>query len=368
VNKGDAANASKFLSPRLSGEELSVLLVGTDRREKNELGRSDTIILLTLKPKEKKAILISIPRDMRVKVPGHGRTKINHAYSYGGIPLLVHTVSDFLKVNIHHYAITDFHGFKDIVDILGGVDIYVEKKLYDPRHKINIDPGWHHFDGEEALKYVRFRHDQKGDFGRIERQQKFFHAIFNKVAKASSIWKIPSLVNSVAKYLETDMSVSEMISLARTYLSVKEENIQMTMLPGQPARIGGVSYVLPEEEKISEIMYWVKNKGELPDFLKQDLKGISVVVLNGCGKEGWARRVSSHMKSILDVKVVSIGDAQNDNFIGTVIQFKPGSREAASVVKKWLGFGYLEEKEDLKADLLIILGKDSLSKLEGRIS
>jgi|Deesub1362A_J573_1020465.scaffolds.fasta_scaffold02405_3 LCP family protein required for cell wall assembly len=369
VNKGNAANASKFLTPRSSNmKELNILLVGEDTRKKTEKGRADTIILLTLKPKEKKAILISIPRDMRVEVPGYGRTKINHAYAYGSVPLLVKTVSEFLDVDIHHYVVTNFHGFRKIIDLLGGVDIYVEKRLYDPEHNIFIEAGWQHMDGAEALKYVRFRHDQKGDFGRIERQQKFFRAIFKKVARASSIWKIPSLVNSVAEYLETDMSVSQMVSLARTYLSLKEDDIQMTLLPGRPARIGGISYVLPEEEKISEIMYWVKEKGELPEFLKEDLKGVSVTVLNGCGKKGWATRVSSHMKSVLNVNVASIGDAENDNFMGTVIQFKPGNREAANAVKSWLGFGYLEEREDLNTDLVIILGKDSISKLEGRIS
>lgn len=369
VNKGNAANASKFLTPREKDmKELNILLVGVDARTKKENGRADTIIILSLKPKEKKAILLSIPRDMRVEVPGYGKTKINHSFAYGEIPLLVKTVSNFLGIDIHHYAAVDFNGFVKIVDILGGVDIYVEKRLYDPVHNIHITPGWHRMDGKTALKYVRFRHDPRGDFGRIERQQKFFRAVFNKVARASSLWKIPSLVNSVAEYLETDMSVSQMVSLARMYLSLEEDDIQMTMLPGRPARIGGVSYVLPEEEKISEIMYWVKEKGKLPDFLKKDLNGVSVSVLNGCGEKGWATRVSSHMKSVLNVNVASIGDAENDNFIGTVIQFKPGYREAASAVKSWLGFGYLEEKEDLNTDLVIILGKDSISRLEGRIS
>jgi LCP family protein required for cell wall assembly len=369
INKGNAANASKFLTPREKDlKELNILLVGIDARTERERGRADTIIVLSLKPKEKKAILISIPRDMRVEVPGYGMTKINHSFAYGEMPLLVKTVSSFLDMDIHHYAVADFNGFVKIVDILGGVNIYVEKRLYDPVHNIFINPGWHHMDGETALKYVRFRRDPKGDFGRIERQQKFFRAIFKKLARASSIWKIPSLADSVAEHLETDMSVSQMVSLARTYLSLKEDDIQMVLLPGYTARIGGVSYVLPEEDKISEIMYWVREKGELPEFLKEDLEDISVTVLNGCGKRGWATRVSSYMKSILNVNVTSIGDAENDDFIGTVIQFKPGNREAASAVKNWLGFGYLEEKEDLNTDLLIILGKDSISKLEGRIS
>ncbi len=370
VNKGsNVANAKSFLSPRLPGErEVNVLLVGTDKREKNERGRADTIILLSLRPREKKVVLLSIPRDMRVKVPGHGRTKINHAYAYGGAPLLIQTVSNFLDIKIHHYAITDFQGFADIVDTLGGVDIYVEKRLYDPQHKILIEPGWRHMRGSEALKYVRFRHDAQGDFGRIKRQQKFFQAIFSKAASIGSIWKIPSLVSAVAEHLETDMSVSEMISLARTYLSIEKDDIQMAMLPGYPKTINGISYVIPEEGKISEIMYWVREKGEIPSFLKEDLTGVSVKVLNGCGEKGWARKVSKHLKSVLKVRVVSIGDAESSDLKGTVIQFKSGSEREAGVIKDWLGFGHLEEKEDLKVDVVIILGKDSLSKLEGRVS
>ena len=212
VRQNSSNSRQDFLSKARRSKPFNVLLIGADVRGKIKVGRSDTIIIARLDPSKKRAVLISIPRDTRVKVEGHGFTKINHSYAYGGVPLLIKTIKSFLNIEINHYAEVDFRGFKKIVDALGGVDIYVDKELVDQKSRIHIKPGLNHLKGEEALGYVRFRKDPRGDFGRIERQQKFFQALIDKSSSWSSLWRLPRLVEIVAENLRTDMSAFEMLN------------------------------------------------------------------------------------------------------------------------------------------------------------
>ncbi len=362
--------AREALSKRSRDQKINLLLIGIDRREqKHDLGRADTVIVASLRPGEKKAVLLSIPRDMRVEIPGHGTTKINHAYAYGGAALVIETVKSFLGININHYALVDFRGFVKSVDALGGVDIYVEKEMLDVKGRIHFTPGWHRMDGKEALKYVRFRHDAQGDFGRIERQQKFFKAVLKKASKISSIWRIPALVEVIAQRVETDMDVSEMLYLGRAFMSVKEDDVDMAMLPGEPGNVGGVSYVLPKEGAIKEMIFWVEKKGELPPPVQTEvLEGVRAEVLNGCGEEGWAYKVGERLGE-LGLTFTKAADAESFDFKDTVIFYQADDYEAAAEIRRWLGFGELAEVSETSqsVDLVITLGQDSLEKLKERL-
>jgi LCP family protein required for cell wall assembly len=362
--------ARKVLNKRAKDQKINLLLIGIDKREqKHDLGRADTIIVASLRPGEKKAVLLSIPRDMRVEIPGYGTTKINHAYAYGGAALVIETVKNFLGIDINHYALVDFRGFAKSVDALGGVDIYVEKEMLDVKSKIHFTPGWHHMDGKEALKYVRFRRDAQGDFGRIKRQQKFFKAVLKQAGKISSVWRLPSLIEVIAQRLETDMDVSEMLYLGRAFMSVKEDDVEMVMLPGKPGNIGGVSYVLPQEGAIREIIYWVEKKGELPPPVQTEvLKGIRVEVLNGCGEEGWAYKVGERL-SELGLTFIKAADAESFDFKKTIISYQTSDYKAATEIRRWFGFGELTEVSETSqsVDLVITLGQDSLTRLKERL-
>lgn len=362
--------AREVLSKRARNQKINVLLIGIDKRElKHDLGRADTIIVASLRPGEKKAVLLSIPRDMRVDIPGHGTTKINHAYAYGGAALVIETVKNFLGLDINHYALVDFRGFAKSVDALGGVDIYVDEEMLDVKGKIHFTPGWQRMDGKEALKYVRFRHDARGDFGRIERQQIFFKAIFKKASKISSVWRLPALVEVIDQQLETDMDVSEILYLGRAFMSVKEDDVDMAMLPGEPGNIGGVSYVLPQEGAIREMVYWVERKGELPPPVQTEvLEGVKAEVLNGCGEEGWAYKVGERL-SELGLTFIRAADASSFTYKNTVISYQTDDYEAAAELRRWLGFGELTEASETSQsiDLVITLGQDSLGKLRERL-
>jgi len=157
--------------PLDTSKSFNALLIGTDRRTKEEAGRSDVMILTHLDPKNKKITLLSIPRDTRVEIPGHGYDKINAAFnsdyfSDGGIALSIKTVANLLGVDskdIPYYAIVNFDGFVKIIDALGGVTIDVKERMYYRSWtgdvKIDLKPGVQHLDGKKALEYVRFRHD-----------------------------------------------------------------------------------------------------------------------------------------------------------------------------------------------------------------
>lgn len=240
-------------------ERVNILFFGVDER-KEDRGRSDTIIFISLNLKDRKINLLSIPRDTRVLIPGVGYDKINHAYNYGGIDLAVRTIEEFLGVTINYYAKMNFQQFEKLIDALGGIDIEVEKPMYytDRTDKlyIRLTPGKHHLNGKEALGYVRFRHDPLGDLGRIERQQKFLRALYNQMREKISLTDLPQYINLVGSTIETNISFYEALFLVSKFYNIENQNIDMSMMPGIPENINGISYVIPDFNKIKE---WKKS-------------------------------------------------------------------------------------------------------------
>jgi len=150
MNQNVTAEIKSTLSPVDTKPQApaTILLLGIDKREaENDSGRADTIMLLHINPLEKRALLLSIPRDTLVDIPGHGKDKINAAYAFGGEELMIKTVSEFLDAQINHYATIDFEGFVKLVDALGGVDIVIERPIEDPKAGAFLSAGNHHFTG-----------------------------------------------------------------------------------------------------------------------------------------------------------------------------------------------------------------------------
>ena len=192
----------------LSGKK-NIVVMGCDIR-KDDVGRSDTLFVVMLDKSKKNAALLSVPRDTRVKIKGHGWDKINAAFAYGGQKLTRETVQDFLGIKLDNYVLVDFRGFKGLVDAVGGVDINVEKRMYyyDPYDGFEIDlrPGMQHMDGKPAMQYVRYR-DEEGDIGRIRRQQKFLMALYRHIASKNIIAKIPGISKQIMSMVKTDLSL-----------------------------------------------------------------------------------------------------------------------------------------------------------------
>ncbi len=232
-------------------DKMTIMVMGVDRRRDDD-GRSDTLLVATIDPKKETAAVISVPRDTRVKISGHGYEKINHAFAYGGHRLSQRSVEGLLGVPMEHYILVDIHAFERIIDALGGVEIDVEKRMYyeDPWDDdgglvIDLQPGLQHMDGETAIQYVRYR-DEEGDIGRISRQQKFIRAVMEKMASPGIVLKLPVIVKEVSSAVETDLSLNDMVSLVSIVRDVQKKGVPMDMVPGKPAYIDEISYWLPD--------------------------------------------------------------------------------------------------------------------------
>ena len=245
------------------------LILGVDERD-DDVGRSDTIIVLSTNMATKRIGLISIPRDSRVEVPNYGETKINHAYAYGGVALTKQVVEKTLNMKMDNYVVFNFKSFKNIIDLIGGVDIDIEKDMYyrddydvDGGLLIYFKKGYHHLNGQHAMEYVRYR-DGEGDIGRVHRQQKFLDALLSKMTKPEIIPKIPKLVREMLISVKTDIRFDDLMSYLSFLKPNQKYSTQAVMAPGTP-------------KMIDDLSYWVLDYS----MLQENLKSLNNFILHG---------------------------------------------------------------------------------------
>ncbi|PEI95139.1 LytR family transcriptional regulator [Bacillus pseudomycoides] len=231
-----------------SKQPVSILLLGADERGADK-GRSDSIMLLTLNPKQSSMEIVSIPRDTYTEIVGKGKKdKINHAYAFGGIDMSVKTVENFLDIPIDYYIEVNMEGFRDIVDAVGGID--VNNDLAFTLEGMSFEKGNIHLNGEQALKYTRMRkEDPRGDFGRQMRQRQVLEAVISKGANISSITKLGTMLGAVEKNVKTNLSQDQMWDLQSNYKAAmnKKEEIQ---IPGDGHKQDGVwYYFVPDKDR-----------------------------------------------------------------------------------------------------------------------
>ena len=236
-------------------DKATIMIMGVDERD-DDVGRSDTLMIASIDPKTNQASLLSVPRDTRVKIKGHGFDKVNAAYAYGKEKLSQDTVENLLGVNIDHYIIINTKSFKKIIDAIGGIDIDVPKRMHyeDPWDDdggliIDFQPGMQHMDGAKAVTYVRYR-DEEGDLGRIRRQQDFVRACMEKIVSPAIIPKLPSVIKEVMGSIETDLSFRQLLEFAGTLKESKNNGLKTDMVPGKPLYIEGISYWIPDLNKL----------------------------------------------------------------------------------------------------------------------
>ncbi len=221
--------------------------------------RTDTIILVNVDPRTKSVNALSIPRDSKVYLPGNnGVNKINAAHAIGGIEMTKKTIEDTLGVHIDRYIMVHDDAVKEIVNAMDGLDVYVEKPMhyndYSGNLHINFTKGEHHLDGQQAVEYLRFRHDALGDIGRTQRQQWLLRSLLTKMKQPSTITKIPDIISVAKKYVKTDMSFYEMSQYAALAKHIDMDKIEIAMLPGAPNQKGYISYWILDPEKTQEVI------------------------------------------------------------------------------------------------------------------
>lgn len=212
--------------------------------------------------------MFSLPRDTRVAIEGHGHDKINHAMSYGGIPLVESSVENLLGIEIDHYVKVNFDGFINVIDALGGVNVDVPARMYKPLEAIDLLPGYQTLDGADALAFVRWRGDGTGDYGRIERQQQFIAALTEKI-KGMSMSQALNVVSAVMDSIETDMSVRQMTSYGTTVLGMGTESIKTYSFVGSELWLNGVNYVEPDMTAIADIVNKMQHGEPEPEVVPE---------------------------------------------------------------------------------------------------
>ena len=236
-------------TPSLSGSKPIVLLmVGSGARPGEDVMHSlaDSIHLVFVNPAKKRSVMVGIPRDAYVPIPGRGSGKINSSLFYGGPELMVQTVENLANVQIDYWAITTFWGFTDMVDSVGGLTMNVPFAMNDSYARADFQPGVQDLSGRDALAFARTRHDlQMGDFARQENGGRLFLASLANFQRAyrSDPSSLIEWLGAGLRNIETTMSLGEIMPLAFTASSIPVKNVQNVVLPGGVGTAGTMSVV-----------------------------------------------------------------------------------------------------------------------------
>lgn len=231
-----------------NAQPISILLLGVDER-KGDVGRSDTTIVMTLNPERSSMQMVSIPRDTRTEIVGHGTVdKINHAYAFGGPKMSMETVEKFTGIPLNYYIRVNMEALIALVDAVDGITV---------QNNIDFTEAGYHFqkgavplNGKKALAYVRMRHqDPNGDFGRNERQRKIITGVIDKAASIKSVTRFDDILNALGKNVKTNMTFDDMMNIQKNYRNCRN-NIYEYEVKGTGQMINNIYYlVVPDKEK-----------------------------------------------------------------------------------------------------------------------
>ncbi|MBP9092626.1 LCP family protein [bacterium] len=330
------------LWPKLASR-MNVLLMGVDSNgrdtERFTGCRSDTMIIASLDPESKKVSLVSIPRDSRVRIAdNHGVDKINSAHAFGGPELAVKTVGEDFGVPIDHYIVIDTQGLKKVFEALGPVEILIEKPMHyrDRAGRLNIalEPGLNKLDAAGLEEYVRYRHDAKGDIGRIERQQWFLRQVKKKLEEPQVLLKLPELCKLAGEYVRTDLSVEDMLKLAAFSKEIKTNKIQTAMLPGDPVTISGGSYWVPQPEASALMLHRMTGAPQSVSVIaantgatihsKRHSRSDEALAMDGSSETALSDSIATN-----DNLAAQCAAAYSDKPVSIILRYAKGSEETA---------------------------------------
>lgn len=342
-------------------------------------GLSDSMLLLRFDPEADKVSVLSIPRDTRVYIDGHGVRKINHANEYGGPALTANVASELLGgVQIDRYVRVNVQGMEKLIDALGGVTVNVPKDMkyndFSQHLYIDLKKGIQHLDGDKAMQFLRYRYDDYGDISRVQRQQMLMRSVVEQTLKPATVIKVPKILSVIQSHLDTNLTVRELMALSNFASKTDRSNIKMMMLPGDfNSGDERVSYWLPQYERINKLMTQHFNLPQASDDL-------TIAENRYASREGIAditnprikifvqdsTRSQKALQSALDIlreagyrRVVASKNWQDLLPVTRVIA-QSGDDEAAEEVRSILGVGrvVVESTGVIKSDVTIQLGRD----------
>ncbi|MEB3340960.1 LCP family protein [Okeania sp.] len=332
-------------------------------------GLSDTMLLVRFDPKNQKLTLLSIPRDTRTYVEDRGLTKINSANHYGGPATSAKAVSELLGgVGIDRYVRVNVQGVEKLIDALGGVRVNVpaDMKYQDDSQHLYIDlkAGEQHLNGDQALQFLRFRYDNLGDIGRVQRQQLLMRSFVEQSVNLKTLSRLPKILSVIQSHVDTNLSVEELVALMNFAAKVDRQNVQMLMVPGE--------FSDPKEFKAS---YWLPDLRSLDDMVAKHFDfgyqrlepenldyGMRVAIQDST--DNW-ETVDQLVRNLNDAGYwnVRVSKPWTTPLQVTRIVAQKGDITLAKAVQKSLGFGevFVESTGALRSDVTIQLGQDSLT-------
>jgi LCP family protein required for cell wall assembly len=408
-----------ILTDQEKGEPANFLLIGSDSRafvgneaEEEAFGteedtgpqHSDTMMILHVEPDAKSGLLVSLPRDLLVEIPGHGSGEmLNAAYAYGGAPLLIETIQTNFNIPIHHYLEVDFKGFANVVSAIGGVKLWFPTAVHDPYTGLEVlEPGCVELSGDQALAYARSRHyyvprDEQdpapwtwnpdserassgwyatgSDIDRIPRQQYFLRTLSQQAIDntADNPIRLIGLLDAVIDNFKRDesLTIGQLKALIKTFRGLNPATVQMTTIPNMPAPSNPNRVVVkrPDADPIIQRLQSFAVPQGLPELLAPET--VRVRVVNGSGIKGQARASLDQFVAHGFVAAGEPADAERNDYEHTQVRYAPDKSEAGATVAIMLGTTNLVEAatadDALGADVLVIVGRD-YDTLDGAIS
>ncbi|MEH2135745.1 LCP family protein [Nostoc sp.] len=335
-------------------------------------GLSDVMLLLKFDPETKKIIMLSIPRDTRTQIEGYGVKKINAANVDGGPALTARTVSNLLGgAGIDRYIRINVLGVAKLIDALGGVTVYVPKNMKyqdDSQHLyINLKAGKQHLSGDQALQLLRFRHDELGDIGRIQRQQMVIRALMDQTLNPTTVAQLPKVLDVVKDHIDTNLTVEELVALMGFGVRTNRSNMQMLMLPGRFSEKGefDASYWLPNKDGIAKLMaQHFGLESEQSQQTTTDPRSLRIAIQDSTGGDRSNLQPLIRALEKSGYRNIYIAKAWGEPLDVTHIVAQQGDGNSAESIRNTLGFGEVrvESTGNLGSDVSIQVGQDWLQQ------
>ena len=370
---------------------VNILVMGLDEardvdgaQPEDLVGRTDTMLLVRVDPEQEVVNILSIPRDTQVEIPGYGVDKINQANFEGGAELAAQTViHNFNEVEIDRYVRVSTVAFKEIVDLVGGVEVFVPKAMeYEDQTQglyIDLKPGLQTLDGDEAEQFARFRQDSYGDIGRVQRQQVLLKALRQRITSPAVLPKLPQIIRVLQTHIDTNLSAEEILALAGFGLDLEGQDLQMVMLPGRfssPEEYQA-SYWLADQTASSELMrtYFDAQPAELvADAVgttyydppsDRTVSSLAIAVQNATDDPYASYSMAEYLREQGFYNVYVMPDWSGIN-PETAVVAQRGDLGSAQAVRSTLDLGQIvsDSTGDIDSDLTIRVGEDWLAQVD----
>lgn len=350
--------------PRNLDRPLTVLVLGVapeykyyhQRAPEDFRGLSDVNLLVRFDPATKHINVLSIPRDVYVRIPGYGWYILNHANKFGGPDLARQVVSNLMGIEIDAYVAVSVEAIRNGVDALGGVTVCVEKPMQykDTAAKldINLEPGCQLLNGMQAEGYLRFRHDALGDIGRIQRQQSFFNALKQQILTPAGLLRIPQAIASVEQNIRTDLTREQIASLMG--FAAQQPKLVSLLTPGQ----FGQGWEVNRAELGKLVLRYFADTPTTSQATLQDLRGQQAVVLYAAPQEAAAIEMRRKLRELgLRVLLREVESAPPQSEV-----ISNGAAELAQALGEAIGMpSRVSGEAVLYADLTVRIGADLAS-------